>query len=92
MRANANPSRVWLEYDLFQGDTGSGPAWVTVNTTDAQLASNQTKTDSAYELWSVELSSLALASSATQEVNIAADIGGQKVSTSSFAVFTFPHC
>ena len=92
MRAGANPSHVWLEYDLFQGDTGSGAAWVTVNTTDAQLAANQTKTDSAYELWSVELPSLALASSATQEVNIAADVDGQKVSTSSFAVLTFPQC
>ncbi|EJF61036.1 heme peroxidase [Dichomitus squalens LYAD-421 SS1] len=92
VRADAHPSRVWLEYDLFNGDAGSGATWITVNTTDAQLATNQTQADSIYELWSVDLPSSALASSNTRKVNIAAEIGSLKITTTSFSTSTLAHC
>ncbi|KAI1789406.1 hypothetical protein LXA43DRAFT_584251 [Ganoderma leucocontextum] len=36
VRADKTPSRVYVEYDLFNGAAGDGAAWITVNTTDAQ--------------------------------------------------------
>ncbi|PIL35211.1 hypothetical protein GSI_03001 [Ganoderma sinense ZZ0214-1] len=87
VRADKTPSRVYIEYDLFAGSAGSGATWITVNTTDAHAAASQKRAGETYEFWTADLSSSALAHSINQRVNVAADIDGAKVSTSSFAPF-----
>nr|VWO95589.1 Histidine kinase [Ganoderma boninense] len=95
VRADKTPSRVYVEYDLFAGAAGSGATWITVNTTDAQPAATQKRAGEAYAFWTADLPSSALAHSINQKVNVAADIDGAKLSTSSFAPFDtrlWPSC
>ncbi|KAM5540907.1 hypothetical protein V8D89_005551 [Ganoderma adspersum] len=92
VRADKTPSRVYVEYDLFNGAAGDGAAWITVNTTDAQPTTSQKRAGEAYTFWTAVLPSSAVARSINQRVNVAADIDGSKVSTSSFAPFAWASC
>lgn len=83
---------MYVEYDLFNGAAGDGAAWITVNTTDAQPAASQKRAGEAYAFWTADLPISAVARSINQRVNIAADIDGSKVSTSSFAPFIWTRC
>ncbi|KAI0718229.1 heme peroxidase [Cerioporus squamosus] len=86
VRNDANPSRVYLEYDVL---VPNGPGkFVTVNTTDAAIT--QKGASATYDLWSVELPQTAVSSTSLGAVNIAADIGDGKVTTSSFRPFVGP--
>ena len=88
VRADKTPSRVYVEYDVFNGAAGDGAAWITVNTTDAQPATTGQKRDvETYQFWTANLPFSAVAHSLNQRVNVAADIDGTKVSTSSFTPF-----
>ncbi|RPD56155.1 heme peroxidase [Lentinus tigrinus ALCF2SS1-7] len=83
VRSDANPSRVYVEYDV-QVPNGPGTI-ITVDTADAALL--QKGVSSTYDLWTVDLPKTAISTTLKAAVNIAADIGGNKVTTSYFRPF-----
>ncbi|KAI0720710.1 heme peroxidase [Cerioporus squamosus] len=86
VRADVNPSRVYLEYDLFNSASNGG-SFNIVNTTDAQPATGRKTAPSGYNIWTVQLPASALATSLPRTVNIAADVGDEKITTASFGPF-----
>ncbi|RPD56148.1 heme peroxidase [Lentinus tigrinus ALCF2SS1-7] len=88
VRADIQPSRVYIEYDLFN-TAPSGGSYTTVNTTDAQPASGPSKrASSAYNIWTLQLSDSILTLSLPRTINIAVDAGDRKITTASFAPFS----
>ena len=83
VRNDANPSRVYLEYDVR---LSNGPGFVVVvNTTDAVLT--QKGVSSKYDLGSAMLPQTALSTTQRASVNIAADLEDGTVTTAFFRPF-----
>ncbi|RDX47274.1 heme peroxidase [Lentinus brumalis] len=91
VRADVSPSRVYLEYDLFNTDPNGG-SFNSVNTSDAQPAAGRKTASSGYDIWTVQLPDSALAKSLPRTVNIAADVGDEKIVTASFTPFNRKQC
>ena len=82
VRADVVPSRVYLEYDLHTA-ANNVSAGIRIGTTDATLLSQA----DGYNIWQLELTPTSLAGSASQLVNIAVDVGEEKIITDAFVAF-----
>ncbi len=82
---------MYLEYDLFNTDPNGG-SFNSVNTSDAQPAAGRKTASSGYDIWTVQLPDSALAKSLPRTVNIAADVGDEKIVTASFTPFNRKQC